>query len=289
MPLFLTDNFSRFFSYCKKHKRGSLLFILSLLSISVFIINPSFAVVNSVKEPVVTITAKNEPLKKVLEKISKATGYKIEVTEGWENRLITADFINSPLDTSLKKIIKALGGPSNSIVTYENAKNIKINIFDSSAGSLSNMNEFLFNNDNDKVIGIDLTYAELKELHKKQSQGIEEKKKNLEEIIIPLSKDEEALTRKQIDKLHEKQKLEIEKMMSNPDEIVIPAEGDQPAVTRGELEALHRKQKEKIEKMMNDPNEIVIPAEGDQPAVTRGELEALHRKQEDKIRIDVND
>jgi hypothetical protein len=240
MPLFLTDNFSRFFSYCKKHKRGSLLFILSLLSISVFIINPSFAVVNSEKEPVVTITTKNEPLKKVLEKISKATGYKIEVTEGWENRLISADFINAPLDTSLKKIIKALGGPSNSIVTYEKSRNIKIIIFESSVRSYPNISEMNLEYDNNKVMGLDLTFVELKELHKKQMQEFDEKKKS-------------------------------------PDEIVIPAAGNQPAITRGQLEAMHKKQMQEIDERKKSPDEIVIPAEGNQPSITRGQLETLHK------------
>jgi hypothetical protein len=283
MPLFLTDNFSRFFSFCKKHKRSSLLFVLPLLSISVLIINPSFAAVNSVKEPVVSISVKNEPLKKVLEKISKSTGYKIEVTEGWENKLISADFINTPLDTSLKKIIKALGGPSNSIVTYENAKNIKINIFDSSARSFSNITEVYLENDDNKVMGLDITFAQLEDLHAKQQKEIEASKQDMDEIVIPAEGDQPAVTRGQLKALHEKQKQEIDKNKQDMDEIVIPAEGDQPAITRRQLQALHERQTREIEASKQDMDEIMIQAEGDQPAVTRGQLQALHEKQKQEI------
>lgn len=128
MSLFFTDNFSKF----KKHKRYSLLFILPLLSISVSIINPSFAAVNSAKEPVISLTAKNEPLKLVLEKISKATGYKIEVSEGWENKPVTVDIQTMTLDDSLNKIIRALGSPNNAKINYDNKKVIRINFFDTS-------------------------------------------------------------------------------------------------------------------------------------------------------------
>lgn len=283
MPLFLTDNFLRFLSFCKKHKRGGLLCILSLLSISIFIINPTFAAVNSAKEPVVTVTAKNESLKKVLEKISKATGYKVEVTEGWENRLISADFINAPLDTSLKKIIKALGGPSNSIVTYENTKNIKINIFESSARSFSNINEVNLEYDDNKVMGFDLTFTELKELHEKQEQEFKKESQDSNEIVIPAEGDQPAVTRAQLEALHEKQNKEMEEIKQDMDEVVIPAKGDQPAITKGQLKALHEKQIKEMEEIKQDMDEVVIPAKGDQPAVTKGQLKALHEKQNREI------
>lgn len=283
MPLFLTDNFSRFFSLCKKTKRVSLLFILPLLSISVLIINPSFAAVNSAKEPVVTITAKNEPLKMVLNKISKTTGYKIEVTNGWENKFISVDVTGMSLDKSLKRIIKALGNPSNSIVTYENSKTIKIIFLESSTKSSSNMAEVIFENDDNKVMGLDLTFAELKELHEKQEQEIEASKQDMDEIVIPAEGDQPAVTRGQLKALHEEQTREIESSKQDMDEIVIPAEGDQPAVTRRELKALHEKQTREMEASKQDMDEIMIPAEGDQPAVTRGQLKVLHERQKQEI------
>jgi hypothetical protein len=143
MPLFIKHNFSPFFSFCKKHKRGSLLFILPLLSISVFIINPSFATVNSANEPVITITAKNEPLKLVLEKITKTTGYKIEVTEGWDSKPVTVDIKSMTLDDSLNKIIRALGSPNNAKIDYDNKKIIRINFFETSKNiNLTQNNNF---------------------------------------------------------------------------------------------------------------------------------------------------
>ncbi len=133
MPLFFTDNFSKF----KKHKRGGLLFILPLLSISFFIINPSFAAVNSSKEPVVTVTAKNEPLKMVLNKISKATGYNIEITEGWKSKPITVDIQGMTLDDSLKKIIWGLVKPDTPIERLNDKKKIIIQIYQTSNEILS--------------------------------------------------------------------------------------------------------------------------------------------------------
>jgi hypothetical protein len=279
MSLLFTDNFLSFFSFSKKHKRSGLFFILPLLSICIFIINPSFAAVNSANDPVVIIAAKNEPLKKVLDKISKSTGYKIEVTEGWGNRLVTTDFINASLDISLKKLLKALGGPSNSIITYENTKKIKINIFESSRRSSANITEVYPEEDDNKVMDLDLTFTELKELHIKQEQEYKKDNQNQDEIVVPAEGDQPAVTRSQLENLHKKQQQEFKK--NNPDkgDIVIPAEGDQPAVTRSQLENLHKRQQQEFNKNNPVKDEVVIPAEGDRPAVTRKQLEELHAKQ----------
>ena len=85
-------------------------------------------------EPVFSVTSNNEPLYKVLSKISGATGYQITITKSWENKPITADIQNSTLEEGIRKIIRSLGEPSNAIVRNDRVKKIEIRIFDTSSG-----------------------------------------------------------------------------------------------------------------------------------------------------------
>jgi len=111
------------------------MFCLCGIAILYLVALPCFGVAIGSTEPVVSITSDNEPLRNVLDKISKATGYKIEITKGWEHKPITVNIQDLPLDKSLRKVIRALGRPSNIIVSYDNIKTIKIKIFDTAGSS----------------------------------------------------------------------------------------------------------------------------------------------------------
>ena len=74
-------------------------------------------------------------MKKVLDKITRATGYKIKITDGWENKLVTVDIQGMTLDDSLRKILRALGNPNNSTVDYSDKKVINIIIFNTAKGT----------------------------------------------------------------------------------------------------------------------------------------------------------
>jgi hypothetical protein len=113
------------------------IFCLCGMAILYLVALPCFGVAIGSTEPVVSITSTNEPLKNVLDEISKATGYKIEITKGWEHKPITVNIQDLPLDKSLRKVIRALGRQSNIIVTCENTRTIKIKIFDTTKGASS--------------------------------------------------------------------------------------------------------------------------------------------------------
>jgi hypothetical protein len=55
-----------------------------------------------------SLSASNERLDAVLEKISKASGYTITVNEGWRNRAITVHLENVTVEEGLKTLIDAL-------------------------------------------------------------------------------------------------------------------------------------------------------------------------------------
>ncbi len=294
----ITDNYFYSFNF-KKFGVYWLFALISFLFLFNFLSYPCYAAVTNYAEPVVSVASNNEPLRKVLDKISKSTGYKIEITEGWELKPITVDILDMSLDKSLRKIIRALGSPSNSIINYINEKRIKINIFDTPAVSSATRTKIYSdveraNHNIDEIVipavgdQPAMTREELVALNKKQQQEIEKMKRNPNEIVIPAVGDQPAMTREELVALNKKQQQEIEKMKRNPNEVVIPAEGDQPAMTKGELETLHEKQQQEIKRMKSDPNEVMIPAEGDQPAMTKGELEALHKKQQQKIDMKAN-
>jgi hypothetical protein len=237
MPLFLTDNFSRFFPFCKKHKRGSLIFILPLLSISVFIINPCFAAVNSEKEPVVTIAIKNEPLRVVLDKISTITGYKIEVTEGWDSKPITVDIQGMTLDESLKKIIRVLGSPNNAKIDYKSKRVIRINFFDTPK-------DILITQTNNNFSQLQAKQAEAV-LNIENFPPIEDTKITKDtaskidpldiEVLPPNKPGEKGITQREILKMRgEKKELNPLDM-----EILPPKNPGEKGVTQRELQAVH--------------------------------------------------
>lgn len=113
---------------CMKFKEHRLFFFLFFLCLFILVSFPFFAVETSPDEPIVTVKSTNEPLKKVLDNISRSTGYKIEVSKDWEDKLITIDIQNMTLDDSIKKILRAFGSPNTAIVEHVNQKKIKIDI-----------------------------------------------------------------------------------------------------------------------------------------------------------------
>ncbi|MEE9913573.1 MAG: hypothetical protein K4571_17815 [Deltaproteobacteria bacterium] len=88
-------------------------------------------------EPVFSVSSVNEPLYQVLAKVSKSTGYKIEITKGWENKSITADLKRTTLDEGLKAIIRSMGSPNHAIVRSDRPRKVEIKIFDTYSGHSS--------------------------------------------------------------------------------------------------------------------------------------------------------
>ncbi len=81
-----------------------------------------------------SLQANREPLLDVLKKVSKATGYKFEISRGWENRPVTTDFKNASLHEGIQRIIRSMGSPSHAVVMDDRGRKIEIKFFDASSG-----------------------------------------------------------------------------------------------------------------------------------------------------------
>jgi hypothetical protein len=277
MPLFFTDNFSKF----KKHKRASLLFILPLLSIFVFLISPCFAAVNSTKEPVVTIAAKSEPLKMVLKKISNATGYKIEVTEGWENRPVTVDIHGLTLDDSLNKIIRALGNPNNAKINYDNKKVIRINFFDTSKEVSLAQNNNAYNQLQVKQAEAVLNMENMPPIgnEKIAKDSSSSKIDPLDIEILPPSKPGgKGITQREL------LKMQGEKKEINPLDIEVlpPSKPGEKGITQREIQGT-QEYREKIDPL---DIEVIPPANPGEKGLTVRDLQRVEKKLEKIVQKD---
>lgn len=75
----------------------------------------------------VTIDADRQPLAKVLDEISKATGYHVIINESYLNTPVTIHLQQRPLEEALKRIL----GQLNHVIIYDDTeKSIRIEIFD---------------------------------------------------------------------------------------------------------------------------------------------------------------
>jgi len=77
-------------------------------------------------DELISLTAENEPLGDVLNKISMATGYEIVLDHDWRNYPVSVALEKVPLHKGLKRILKDL----NNVIVYVSSKKIKIIIYD---------------------------------------------------------------------------------------------------------------------------------------------------------------
>ena len=94
---------------------------------------PYFGIETGYSEPHFSITSNNEPLYIALAKISKSTGYKIEITKGWKDRSLTANLKKFALGEGIREIIRRIGEPSCAIVINDSMRKVEIKIFDASS------------------------------------------------------------------------------------------------------------------------------------------------------------
>ena len=94
---------------------------------------PYFGMGIGYSEPYFSITSNNEPLYNALAKISKSTGYKIEITKGWKDRSLTANLKKFALGEGIREIIRIIGEPSCAIVINDSMRKVEIRIFDASS------------------------------------------------------------------------------------------------------------------------------------------------------------
>ncbi len=77
-------------------------------------------------DELISLTAENEPLGDVVNKISVATGYQIILDHDWRNYPVSVALEKVPLHKGLKRILKDL----NNVIVYVSRKKIKIIIYD---------------------------------------------------------------------------------------------------------------------------------------------------------------
>jgi hypothetical protein len=133
------------------------------------------------------------------------------------------------------------------------------------------------------VENVGLTVSELKALHAKQLRETEQMPIDIDEIIIPSTKnDPEGMTHRDLIALHEQQQLEQETVYPLDEVVVIQPQSGSPGLTAAELYALHERQLQRIESS-DDRYEVVIPVADDgSPGLSMSTLKVLHEHQKNE-------
>ncbi len=84
-------------------------------------------------EPVFSVKSDNEPFNEVLARISRSTGYKIEITKGYKNPRVTVQLKKIALEKGLRELMRVIEEPNYAIVVYDNIKKVEIRIFGEAA------------------------------------------------------------------------------------------------------------------------------------------------------------
>ena len=79
---------------------------------------PSFSAETAGQAPLISLDAKDEKLKGVLEKIAKRTGYRIYLNEDWEKKPISIKLDNETLRGSISRLLRGL----NYAITWDEGK-----------------------------------------------------------------------------------------------------------------------------------------------------------------------
>lgn len=79
---------------------------------------PSFGTETAGQAPLISLEAKDESLKGVLEKIAKHTGYRIYLNEEWGGKPISIKLHNETLRGSISRLLKGL----NYAITWDESK-----------------------------------------------------------------------------------------------------------------------------------------------------------------------
>ena len=267
-------------------------FIILLIIILLLVGNNLLAAqkaTNWLDEPV-TILFQNEPLSKVLEKISKQTITAIMVSSTQANEKVTGDYKNVKASGAITRLFSS---KNKSIQVSKEKKVIVVKTFGAKkfiwAGVASGGNDIAQLStdkisldeiralqikyyqeyrdeisDDNAVIEGNLTRAELRNIVQEQNKEFEESLKNDKEIIAGNK------TRAQLRKFVEQQNEMFIKSLSNNEEII--AEG----LTRVQLRNLVEKDIKKYKDSISDDNEII---EG---SLTRAELKTFVQKEINK-------
>ena len=76
-------------------------------------------------DPLISLTAKNEPLGDVLETITRETGYRFNLNDQWMDHPVSATINGLPLEKGLKRLLRSL----NHSIVWESDKIVTITVF----------------------------------------------------------------------------------------------------------------------------------------------------------------
>ncbi len=202
-------------------------------------------------ELVVSVDAKQRPLKDVLAEISKQLSWKIAVDERLIDKPISGVYKNIEFKSFLKRALKG----ENLIVLYdEPAKNINIRSF----------------NGTSKMVAIEPdqnlpSEKKLQAIRKVEDRAYAKYISN-PDSIEPLT----GMTLGEIKALHEKEQKAYQEYISNPDSIDPVTE-----MTLGEIKAVQEKEQKAYQEYISNPNSIE-PLTG----MTLGEIKAVQEKEQ---------
>lgn len=86
---------------------------------------PSAIAQDATADPMISLTAQNEPLGDVLETISRDTGYRFNLNGKWKAHPVSATINELPLEKGLKRLLRSL----NHSIVWESDKLVTITVF----------------------------------------------------------------------------------------------------------------------------------------------------------------
>lgn len=86
---------------------------------------PSAIAQDATADPMISLTAQNEPLGDVLETISRDTGYRFNLNGKWKAHPVSATINDLPLEKGLKRLLRSL----NHSIVWESDKLVTITVF----------------------------------------------------------------------------------------------------------------------------------------------------------------
>jgi len=85
----------------------------------------SFAAQETTQDPLIRITAANQPLGEVLDQITGETGYQFNLDPKWENHRVSATLNGIPLERGLKRLLRSL----NHSIIWESDNTVTILVY----------------------------------------------------------------------------------------------------------------------------------------------------------------
>ncbi|WP_319521906.1 hypothetical protein [uncultured Desulfosarcina sp.] len=102
-----------------------LAFGIGILTVFGLLGGQSFAAQETTQDPLISITAADQPLGEVLDQITSETGYQFNLNSKWENHRVSATLNKVPLERGLKRLLRSL----NHSIIWESDNTVTIVVY----------------------------------------------------------------------------------------------------------------------------------------------------------------